>query len=404
MKLRTLWRSAALLTLAAALFFALFCASVIAFTASLLLTDNNNNTDSNLNTIAQSLTLNDDGSYHLPAENAAALADKNRWAMLIGESGDVHWQLDKPADVPAHYEMTDVARFTRWYLADYPVTTIVRDDGLFIIGEAKGSIWKHDVAMATDTLRILPIFALASFLLMLAAVLAVSALLLRRWFRQDQERLDAVRADWIGGVSHDIRTPLSLVMGAASDLADRPEVDASARRQAGIIRSQSLAIRQLVGDLNLTMRLESAMQPLRRAALQPEALVRQAVADFLNSGMAEGYPLDIDLPETPLPQIDADAALLARALANLLTNAVRHNAAGCTICVGARASGRHVILYVESGAPAAPPAAPANALAPDGNAAHGTGLRLVTQIARAHGGEARFSSGSHFRCDIFLPI
>ena len=67
--------------------------------------------------------------------------------------------------------------------------------------------------------------------------------------------------------------------------------------------------------------------------------------------------------------------------------------------VGARAEGGAVLLWVESGGAAAPSSGPGepSQLEPDGGAAHGTGLRLVSQIAAAHGGEARFSGGSRGR-------
>ena len=52
------------------------------------------------------------------------------------------------------------------------------------------------------------------------------------------------------------------------------------------------------------------------------------------------------------------------------------------------------------------PAGPDRSLEPDGGAAHGTGLRLVEQIAAAHGGEAKFyaGAGTPFRCELWLPL
>ena len=67
------------------------------------------------------------------------------------------------------------------------------------------------------------------------------------------------------------------------------------REQAGIIRRQSETIRSLVGDLNLTMRLDYEMQPLRRAPLSPAALIRQTAADFLNGGLDEKYSIEVQI-------------------------------------------------------------------------------------------------------------
>lgn len=146
---------------------------------------------------------------------------------------------------------------------------------------------------------------------------------------------DAARSDWINGVSHDIRTPLSVVMGYAAQLEGTPGLPPEQKRQATAIRAQSQVIRDLVNDLNLTMRLDCAMQPLRKEPLRPEVFLRQIAADFLNGGMGEGFDLDMELPAESLPQIEADPFLLRRAVNNLLTNCVRHNAPGCSIRLGA---------------------------------------------------------------------
>ena len=119
--------------------------------------------------------------------------------------------------------------------------------------------------------------------------------------------------------------------------------------------------------------------------------------------LAEGYPVELSLPQSPMPEILADESLLRRAVGNLLANCVRHNAPGCLILVGGMTRGAWCVLFVESGAPAGPVSPPGEQPA-DGSAAHGTGLKLVSQIASAHGGFARFVAGAHFRCEIRLPV
>ena len=195
-------------------------------------------------------------------------------------------------------------------------------------------------------------------------------------------------------------------MGYAAQLEEAPDLSPTRQKQAAIIRTQSQAIRDLVNDLNLTMRLDCAMQPLRKETVHPDSFLRQTAADFLNGGMAEGFPFEIDLPAKPLPAVEADPFLLRRAVNNLLTNCVRHNAPGCSIRLGARARQGGLVLWVEGGATAdAPaPAGPDHPLEPDGGASHGTGLRLVAQIAAAHSGQASFYVGPPFRCELWLPL
>ena len=333
------------------------------------------------------------------------LLEEDRWAMLLSQEGQVVWSLRKPDDVPEQYTVSDVAAFTRWYLSGYPVQCWVREDGLLVVGSPKGSIWKHDIAMSTQTLLQTPIWFLAFFLVALGSVLGLASLAVGRWFRQSQQVRDAARSNWINGVSHDIRTPLSVVMGYAAQLEEAPDLNQEHKRQASAIRAQSQVIRDLVNDLNLTMRLDCEMQALRKERIQPAAFLRQIAADFLNGGMGAGFAFEMDLPEEPLPQLEVDPFLLRRAVNNLLTNCVRHNAPGCSICLGARAEGRELILWVEGGT-AAGAAQPEDSrpLESDGGAAHGTGLRLVAQIAAAHGGRAEFHSGTPYRCELRLPV
>ena len=399
MNLRSLLKGAVLVTASAALIAVITLAGILAFV--FYHSDGGRSWGVSVSRISSALTW-DGAEYEFSGED---LLGDDRWAILIGEDGQVIWSLRKPADVPEQYSLADVASFTRWYLRDYPVQCRVRDDGLLVVGSPKGSVWKHDISTASQLLHDAPLWCGAIFLLALGCVLLLAYFVVRRWFRQAQQVRDAARSDWINGVSHDIRTPLSMVMGYAAQIEGAADLPPERRRQAGIIRTQSQVIRDLVNDLNLTMRLDCAMQALRKEPVQVEAFLRQTAADFLNGGLGDGFGLEMDLPEEPLPKIQADPFLLRRAVNNLLTNCVRHNAPGCSIRLGARAGGREVVLFVEGGTAASAPAQPDSVrqLESDGGAAHGTGLKLVRQIAAAHGGEARFYGGSVFRCELRLP-
>ncbi len=399
MSLRSLLKGAVLVTASAALIAGITIAGILAFV--FYHSDGGRSWDVSVSRVSSTLTWNGT-DYEFSGED---LLGDDRWAILISEDGQVIWSFHKPVDVPEQYSLTDVASFTRWYLRDYPVQCRVRDDGLLVVGSPKGSVWKHDISTASQLLHDAPLWVGGIFLLTLGCVLLLAYFVVRRWFRQAQKVRDAARSDWINGVSHDIRTPLSMVMGYAAQMEGAADLSPERRRQAGIIRAQSQAIRDLVNDLNLTMRLDCAMQALRKEPLQLEAFLRQIAADFLNGGLGNGFDFEMDLPAEPLPQIDADPFLLRRAVNNLLTNCVRHNAPGCSICLGARAEGKEVAIFVEGGSVTSTTAQTDSArqLESDGGAAHGTGLKLVSQIAAAHGGEARFYGGDVFRCELRLP-
>lgn len=399
MKLRSLLKGVMLVTVSALLIAVVTMMGLVAF----IYYNSNGGRDWNTPMEKLSDTLLWDGTAY--SFTGDALLEKDQWAILLNQEGEVVWSFRKPDDVPEQYTVSEVVSFTRWYLNDYPVQCRVREDGVLVIGSPKGSVWKHDIAMNTEALLQTPIWFLGFFLLALGSVLGLAWIVLHRWFRQDQQVRDAARSNWINGVSHDIRTPLSVVMGYTAQLEEAPDLTQEHKRQASAIRAQSQVIRDLVNDLNLTMRLDCEMQALRKEAVQPAGFLRQIAADFLNGGMGSGFDFEMDLPDTPLPEIEADPFLLRRAVNNLLTNCVRHNAPGCSICLGARAESKELILWVE-GETMTEAVQPTSSqlLEPDGGAAHGTGLRLVAQIAAAHGGKAEFHSGTPYRCEIRLPI
>ena len=119
--------------------------------------------------------------------------------------------------------------------------------------------------------------------------------------------------------------------------------------------------------------------------------------------------LNLDIPpEAEKVTLLADEGLLKRALMNLMNNGVRHNPDGCAITVRLTLQGKECALEVDSaggpGAPDTPPPSPPSILNEDGSAPHGTGLKLVEQIARAHGGRFEIiQSGTCFRGRIVLP-
>ena len=173
--------------------------------------------------------LSCDASNHYTFTGQELLQQQDLWAMLIDPDGVVVWSEAKPPEVPTTYSRNDIAAFTRWYLCDYPVQCQVRDDGLLVVGAPQNTTWKYTFESSLASLNVLfwggPLF----FLLSISMVVWLCSLLLRRWFRAEQKQRDQARADWVSGVSHDIRTPLSMVMGYASELEQDPSLSAAQR-------------------------------------------------------------------------------------------------------------------------------------------------------------------------------
>ena len=218
-------------------------------------------------------------------------------------------------------------------------------------------------------------------------------------------RKDNTRAEWIRGISHDIRTPLSVILGYASELEESGELPPWARDQAGAIRRQSEKLTGLVADLNLTTRLEYALRPIDRKKLDGVEIARQAVTEVLNDGLADCYSLTFTEaePGRHLP-VAGDPALLDRMLSNLLRNCIRHNPGGCqmTVTVAPAPAGGCIFVIADDGCGVSPsqlrtlnrgaPLASTQPSDPAGVAEHGLGLRIVRQIVRAHRGRLAFAN------------
>ena len=360
------------------------------------------------------------------------------WAMVLDDVGNIRWSYGLPQELNHAYTPSDIAKFARWYLADYPVFCWTEPYGLFVIGLPKGSLWKYSIYSSPDfalsMVRVLPAAALGLLLLGLALCLWLSwrgakrletvangldalaqgqsvqlptngfagelAEKLNRTGAQLQAknemlaRRDNARTQWIAGVSHDVRTPLALIMGWAEQLERDAETPAASRRKATGIRTQCEKLRTLIDDLNLTSKLEYGAQPLRRKSLRAGPLFRALVAQFCENAQEKKCEIALEQSEqSEQAMICADRALLERLLENLLNNSIRHNPGPVSITVRTEAAWGCFCLTVADDGCGYPPAvlAAMNAPEPCENAPHILGLHVVEQIAIAHGGKAEFA-------------
>ena len=358
------------------------------------------------------------------------------WAMLLDDGGEILWSENLPAELNHSYTVPEVAAFSRWYLKDYPVMVYRNDWGLLVAGKPKGSMTRFDFYMDNDILYALLSTVGPLLLLDLGLVLAICLWLGWRGARPLRElaegigqlaqgkevhlkesgataelaeklnqtslhlqkqneliaRRDMTRANWIAGVSHDIRTPLALIMGYGEQLAQQFPAQSEPRKKADAICIQSQKIKALIDDLNLTFKLQYNAQPLRKAPIQMGAWLRRCVADFCDS-LEETHSVDLLIRE-PAGQtvLEADGELLTRAVDNLLNNSVRHNPSGCDIWVAAEIVDGQLVLEVRDNGAGYPEAVLRNLsdTCSDPNAPHILGLHLVRQIVEAHGGQADF--------------
>lgn len=395
-----------------------------------------------------------DGKWVADDTALSMLEDQSAWAMLLDEDGDVVWQQDLPENLPHSYTSAEVASFSRWYLEDYPVKIWTRMDGcLMVVGYQPGALVKYYFSLEWPYMGVMFGGIAAAFMINLLLIVFLILRNTRKIERamtpilQEIQNLshgkpshldeqgelaeinaglnraadymrkkDNTRAEWIRGVSHDIRTPLSMVLGYASELEDDRALPQEARKQAGIIRRESEKMRRLIDDLNLTTKLEYALRPVHFKDVDWTEICRQAVSEVLNSGLESRYEIVFnELQPGRSIHLLGDDGLLRRMLDNLLRNSITHNPQGCRIelSVGEK-NGCCLCTVSDDGVGIAPEFL--NALRrgddiastqdSDGKSEHGLGLKLVEQIVKAHRGIISFSGNTPrgLEVKISLPI
>ncbi len=136
----------------------------------------------------------------------------------------------------------------------------------------------------------------------------------------------------ISTVSHELRSPLSSLVGYSELLAMQEDLDPAARKRASEIHSEAQRMDRMVQELLNISRLESGKMNLNRAEVNAEELVEQAA----ESARMRTDKHDITTQvSSNLPQVRADRDLILQVLDNLLTNAINYSPDGGTITIGA---------------------------------------------------------------------
>ena len=161
-------------------------------------------------------------------------------------------------------------------------------------------------------------------------------------------RQNTARANWISGVSHDIRTPLTMIMGYADRIVNDENASSRIKEQAAVISRQSIKIKDLVQDLNLVSKLEYEMQPLRKENIRFSKLLRSYAIDLINSGLPDFYSLEVNIsPDSENSMIECDTKLITRAVNNLVQNSIHSNPEGCTIILSLQIIESKLLLTVQ---------------------------------------------------------
>ena len=211
------------------------------------------------------------------------------------------------------------------------------------------------------------------------------------------------QADFLALVSHEVRTPLSVIAAAAHNLLRDPTLDEKGRARGEKIRRASERLTRLMDDYLSAERLASADAPLRRGPLDLERICRAAMDDLRDTPGPE-----MRLEVTPVPVCTGDNDLIRLAIRNLLQNARHHSPPTAPVLLYVEAAEGGVRVRVRDAGTGVPLEdlplifrrfrRGRNSTEPGA----GLGLYLVDKVASRHGGRAGVTNLAAGGCEFSL--
>ena len=211
---------------------------------------------------------------------------------------------------------------------------------------------------------------------------------------EEAARQEALRANLLRAISHDLRTPLTSISGNAGILLDKGNLLSEAKKDQlyASICDDALWLINLVENLLSITRMEEGSLTLH---MQPELLedvFSEALAHLDRN--AKQRSISVDLPDDLL-MADMDARLIVQVLINMVNNAIKYTPPGSHIILSARKSGKQVLVAVSDDGPGIPEESREKLFdmfytlhnkRGDGRRGLGLGLSLCRSIITAHGG------------------
>jgi signal transduction histidine kinase len=220
------------------------------------------------------------------------------------------------------------------------------------------------------------------------------------------------RKQMTADIAHELRTPLSLILGHAEAVHDG--VLPPTKENFEIIREEATRLEHLVDDLRTLSLADAGELSIQPQRIEPDRLLREVAALFQYRAQQKNISLTLDAAP-PLPALEVDPGRMTQVLTNILDNALRHTPEGGQISLSARHKDNLVQIAVQDSGPGLPPEeaeriferfyrVDASRHREDGGS--GLGLAIAKSIVQAHGGQvwAESEAGKGLRIVISLPL
>ena len=230
--------------------------------------------------------------------------------------------------------------------------------------------------------------------------------------------MEQLKSRFFANISHEFRTPLTLILGPVDDALDEAygPLSGTLRRQLHVMRRSGRRLQRLINQLLDLSKLEAGRVTLRLRQRDLISFLRGIVGSFSSLAERKHVTLQFYTEKEPLP-LSFDADKLEKVVINLLSNAFKFTPEQGTIRVGVREGAGEAGAFAEigvrdTGSGIPPEELPyvfdrfhqvEHAMAQE-NAGTGIGLALAKELVALHGGEIRVESEPGFGCAFFVRI
>lgn len=395
------------------------------------------------------------GTYKVNQTAKKLIKKHNLWVMILDQkSGNEKFNIKKPKNIKTQFDYADVIKFSRYYLDDYPIFTQIKKEqkDIYIIAFPKESIIRYgNNFFDLKRIQIFPILILVIIFvncLFCLFLYLYSVTFLNRNIQpiinaigklpvglnkqansvQELNRLtlavnsankklrknEEFKENWISGIAHDIKTPLSVIVANTSLAIEKTDNDDLLKNLKPTL-IESHYIQNLLNDLNIFARLTNGNLKLNQEITDIIPFFKEIIIQIINQEIWNDFNFEF-IPDNKLlgKKMYIEKSLMSRVIHNLIYNSVLHNPSGCNIQIVLNYISRNkfsVIIRDNGIGTSTDRLKNINKIEEfnfdiSGVRRSGMGLKISNQIVDLHGGSMIITSeqGEYFQTEIILPI